>query len=113
VQSGTTVRLRTEDRHSARSVALLEFSLSDLLLSSPVLPPVGATVGVTITLPERYIEFEVPGVVVWHRQHEFTIGLDYLTARQTYGLTLAIALARQAAASAPARARRLNVAKGR
>jgi hypothetical protein len=87
--------------------------LSDLLLSSPVLPPVGATVGVTITLPERYIEFEVPGVVVWHRQHEFTIGLDYLSARQTYGLTLAIALARQAAAAAPARARRLNVAKGR
>jgi hypothetical protein len=106
VQPGATVRLRTEDRHTARAVTLIELSLSHLLLSSPVLPPVGANVGVTITLSERYIEFEVRAVVAWHRDGEFAVALDYLTARQTYGLTLAIALARQAvAAAAPALAR--------
>jgi hypothetical protein len=99
-QNGATVRLRTADPHSAREVTLLELSLSDLLLSSAVLPPVGIAVGVTIGLRDRHVEFEVPAVVAWHRKHEFAVTFDYLTARQTYALTLAIALARQAAAIA-------------
>jgi hypothetical protein len=99
------VRLRTADRHSAREVTLLELGLSDLLLSSAVLPPVGLAVGVTIGLRDRHIEFEVPAIVAWHRGHEFALTFDYLTARQTYGLTLAIALARQTATIAHTAAR--------
>jgi hypothetical protein len=103
------VRLRVDDRQGAREVSLLELSLSGLLLSSSVLPPVGIAVGVTIGLRDRHIEFEIPAIVAWHRQREFALTFDYLTARQTYGLTLAIALARQAGTIAHTAAR---VARG-
>jgi hypothetical protein len=105
VRAGETARLRTDDRHSTRRVTLLEFSLSDMLLSSATLPPVGANVGVAITLRDRHIEFELPGVVLWHRENDFAIELGHLTARQTYGLTLALELERQAAEAAPRVAR--------
>jgi hypothetical protein len=101
VRAGETVRIRTEDRAGSRRVTLLELSRSDLLLSSAVLPPVGAKVGVAIVLRDRHIEFEVWGVVVWHREQEFAIGFGHLSARQTYGLTLALELERQAAEAAP------------
>jgi hypothetical protein len=96
-QPGSTVRLHAEDRRNARYVTLVELSLSDLLLSSSARPAVGSALTVTIALRDRHIELEVPAVVAWHRDDEFTITFDYLTARQTYGLTLAIALAQQAA----------------
>ncbi|HEX3774685.1 MAG TPA: PilZ domain-containing protein [Polyangiaceae bacterium] len=96
VQPGALVRLRTESRHSLRSVTLIEFSLSDMLLASSVLPSIGAEVGVTIALRDRHIEFELPGIVAWHRDDEFAITFEYLSARQTYGLALALELARQA-----------------
>jgi hypothetical protein len=102
VRAGETVCMRSEDRRSARQVTLLEFSLSDMRLSSAVLPPVGATVAITIALRDRHVEFEVPAVVAWHREDEFTVTFDYLTARQAYGLTLALELERQAAALAQA-----------
>ncbi len=91
------MRLRGDDRRSARDVTLLELSLSDMRLSSGALPAVGSAVTVSVGLRDRHIEFEVPAVVAWHRDDEFTVVFDHLTARQTYGLTLAIALAQQAA----------------
>ena len=105
LRSGETVRLRTGERHGARKVTLLELSLSDMLLASSAPPPVGSTVGVMITLRDRHIEFEVEVQVAWHRDKEFTVTFGYLTARQTYGLSLAIELARQAADAAPHLAR--------
>jgi PilZ domain-containing protein len=103
VRAGETVRLRTEDRQSARKVTLLELSLSDMLLSSSVLPPIGATVGVMITLRDRHIEFEVPALVAWHREGEFAVTFGCLTARQMYGITLALELERQSQAARPDR----------
>ncbi len=99
------MRLRGDDRRSARHVTLLELGLSDMLLSSSVLPKMGSAVTVTVALRDRHIEFEVPAVVAWHRDGEFTITFAYLSARQTYGLTLAIALAHQAAERTPRLAR--------
>jgi len=105
VRSGETVRLRTDERRGARKVTLLELSLSDMLLTSSAPPPVGSTVGVTVALRDRHIEFEIEAQVAWHREKEFTVTFGYLTARQTYGLTLAIELARQVAEAAPRAAR--------
>jgi len=76
-------------------------------LSSSALPALGSAVTVSVALRDRHIEFEVPAVVAWHRNDEFTVVFDYLTARQTYGLTLAIALAQQAAERAVRDARRV------
>lgn len=109
VRVSETVRLRTDDRPSARQVTLLELSRSDMLLWSTAPPPVGATVGVTIVLRNRYIEFEVSGVVAWHREQEFSVTFGHLNSRQTYGLNLALELERRAAEAAPHAAR---VAKG-
>ena len=102
VRAGETVRLRSDDRPSARRVTLIELSRSDMLLSSPVLPPIGARVAVLLVLRDRHIELEVPGVVAWHRGQDFAVAFDYLTARQTYGLTLALELERRAAEAAEA-----------
>jgi hypothetical protein len=100
VRAGETVLLRTGARSSARRVTLVELSRSDILLSSPLLPPIGAAASVIILLRDRHIEIEVPGVVAWHREQDFALTFEYLTARQTYGLTLAIELERRAAEAA-------------
>ena len=89
----TNVRMViTEPGRGAREyqAMLLELSLSDLLLTEAVLPALGTHVSVAITLSGRYLEFELPGVVTWHRGHDFGVSFEYLTARQTYGLALAI-----------------------
>ncbi len=43
-------------------------------------------------LPGRYIEFEVPAVVAWFDGPEIGLKMPYLTARQAYGVALAIDL---------------------
>lgn len=105
LRDGETVLLRREGRRGKRRVKLLELSLSHLILSSTELPADGETVSITIELRDRHIEMEIPATVGWHRGSEFTVVFDYLTLRQTYGLTLALELARQAAEITPVIAR--------
>ncbi|HEY3668184.1 MAG TPA: PilZ domain-containing protein [Polyangiaceae bacterium] len=99
---GSTVRLLGVDKTECRAT-LLELSLSDVLLSGVQAPELGSNVSVAITLSGRYIEFELPGVVTWHHRQDFGVSFEYLTARQTYGLSLAISvLGRPARAKAAA-----------
>jgi len=89
--------------HSCRAT-LLELSLSDVLLTDVKPPPLGTLLSVAITLNGRYIEFELPGMVTWHHRGEFGVSFEYLTARQTYGLALAIdVMGCKAQAQAPAK----------
>lgn len=97
------VRLLVEERVRECSATLLELGMSDLLATGELLP-LGTRVSVGITLPGRYLEFEIPGMVSWHLNGEFGVSFDYLSARQTYGLVLAIDLLSQAASLATARA---------
>lgn len=100
--AGTTVRLTLEDRGRESSATLLELGMSDLLLAAAPVPELGTRVSVAITLTERFIEFEIPGMVSWHRDGHFGVSFDYLSPRQTYALVLAIDLLRTAAdAAAP------------
>ena len=103
---GTTVRLSIEGSSRPQSATLHELGMSDLLLSSPILPHLGSRLSVAITLPGRYLEFEIPGMVTWHLDGRFGVSFDYLSSRQTYGLVLAIDVMSRAVAEAPARAQR-------
>ncbi len=87
---GTIVRLSLDGSSRPQSATLHELGMSDLLLSAPVVPHLGSRLSVAITLPGRYLEFEIPGMVTWHLNGRFGISFDYLSARQTYGLVLAI-----------------------
>lgn len=95
--AGTQVRLFFAQQSRERSATLLELGMSDLLLAAVPVPALGTRVTVAITLTERYIEFEISGMVSWHRDGHFGISFDYLSARQTYALVLAIDLLRSAA----------------
>lgn len=88
IQPGTTVRVRTGARAPSARANLLELGSTSLVLSG-MSPPVGSTLTIAITLKGRYIEFEVSGEVTWQRDGVFGVGLDYLTARQAYGIALA------------------------
>src|SRR6478736_550078 len=101
---GTTVRLLLDGCNRAQIAALHELGMSDLLLSGPNLR-LGSRLTVAITLPGRFLEFEIPGMVTWHLDGCFGVSFDYLSARQTYGLVLAIDVISRAAESAPAQAR--------
>src|SRR4051812_35703120 len=93
---GTRVRLVLLARGRELQPTLLELGMSDLLLSAAELPDLGTRVSVAITLENRYLEFEIPGRISWHRNGEFGVSYDYLSPRQTYGLALAIDLMRRA-----------------
>jgi len=93
----TSVRLLIADKRGEFEATLVELSLSDFVLTEAVLPPLNTAVSVALTLRGRYLEFELPGVVSWHRGHEFGVSFEYLTARQMYGLALAIDVLGQAA----------------
>jgi hypothetical protein len=84
---------------------LHELGMSDLLLSCADRPLLGARLSVAITLPGRYLEFEIPGMVTWHLDGKFGVSFDYLSARQTYGLVLAIDVMSRAADEARLQAR--------
>lgn len=89
VMPGTMVRLSGSDRKLAHRARLLELGTSTLRLSALSPPPLGSRVFVAITLPGRFIEFEVPGIVDWERDADFGVRLEYLSARQAYGVALA------------------------
>src|SRR6478752_425278 len=89
VSDGTQVRLLTADRKLLGRASLLELGSSVLRLNAVHPPALGSNVLVAITLPSRYLEFEVPGLVDWERGSDFGITLDYLSARQAYGISLA------------------------
>src|SRR4051812_33511324 len=98
---GTTVRLLLDGSSREQSATLHELGMSDLLLSNPDRPHLGSRLSVAITLPGRYLEFEIPGMVTWHLDGQFGVSFDYLSARQTYGLVLAIDVISRAAETAP------------
>jgi hypothetical protein len=88
IQPGTTVRVRLGARGPSSRVDLLELGSADAILSG-MSPPVGSALSVAITLPGRYIEFEIAGTVTWQRGGTLGVAFDYLTARQAYGIALA------------------------
>lgn len=91
VAPGTTVRVVPADRKQAIRAQLLKLGSSDLVLSAlrPTALRLGAATHVAITLPGRYIELELPGIVDWEDGTTFGVRLDYLSARQAYGFSLA------------------------
>jgi hypothetical protein len=96
VAPGITVRVLSTDRRQLIRAQLVALGLSDLALSA-LRPPalgLGCKAFVAITLPGRYIEFELPGVVDWEDGPSFGIRLEHLTARQAYGMSLARELMR-------------------
>lgn len=103
--AGTVVRLKLDSSSREQSATLHELGMSDLLLSGSQLPYLGTRLSVGITLPGRYLEFEIPGMVTWHLDGRFGVSFDYLTARQTYGLVLAIDVLSRAAEETPVQAR--------
>jgi len=102
---GTKVRLSLAGTHQTLNATLHELGLSDLLLSCDELPLLGTRLSVAITLPGRYLEFEIPGMVSWHLNGQFGISFAYLSARQTYGLVLAMDVISRAAEEVPVRVR--------
>jgi len=103
--AGTLVRLMLQGSSRELSATLHELGMSDLLLSCPERPHLGARLSVAITLPGRYLEFEIPGMVTWHLNGQFGVSFDYLSARQTYGLVLAMDVLSRAAEESPVQAR--------
>jgi hypothetical protein len=103
--AGTLVRLLLEGSSREQSANLHELGMSDLLLSSADRPHLGARVSVAITLPGRFLEFEIPGMVTWHLNGQFGVSFDYLSARQTYGLVLAMDVLSRASEEARVQAR--------
>jgi hypothetical protein len=101
---GTTARVATKDRKHSTRALLIAIGSADLVITSALSFPVGAEVSVSITLPGRYIEFEVLGKIEWENGATFGISLDYLSARQAYAITLARQLLRAPVTAAPGRA---------
>jgi hypothetical protein len=101
---GTTVQLSIDGSSREQTATLHELGMSDLLLSGPALR-LGSRLSVSITLPGRFLEFQIPGMVTWHLDGRFGVSFDYLSARQTYGLVLAIDVISRAAEDAPVQAR--------
>lgn len=87
-----TVRLRLGEPIQEVQARLVELGTMDLLLSGIAPVPLGTRLRVLIPLPDRYLEFEVSGMVSWHRDGQFGIAFDHLTLRQTFALVLAIDL---------------------
>lgn len=85
---GTMVRLAT-DRKSASKALLVALGTADLVVTRAQPLTLGSRVSIAITLPGRYIEFEVAGNVEWEDGASYGIVFDYLTARQAYGIMLA------------------------
>jgi hypothetical protein len=87
--AGTLVRVATKDRKAASKAVLIALGSADLVITHAQPLTLGSRVSIAITLPGRYIEFEVPGNVEWEDGASYGIVFDYLTARQAYGITLA------------------------
>ncbi len=103
--ASATVRVLLQGSSRELHATLHELGMSDVLLSSSDLPQLGTRVSIAITLTGRYLEFELPGAVSWHHDGKFGVSFDYLSARQTYGLVLAMDLLSRAAEATPIQAR--------
>ena len=112
VDPGRTVRLVGAERGRECNANLVEIGMSDLLLSCAQAPRLGSRVTVGITLPGRYLEFELLGMVSWQLDGQFGVSFDYLSARQTYALVLAIDLMRSAADAANSARKLTGVERG-
>jgi hypothetical protein len=91
---GTRVRVTSGERKPPFKALLVALGAEDLVLTCPQPLVLGTRVAVAITLPGRYIEFEVTGEVEWENGASFGVRFDYLTARQAYGIMLARELLR-------------------
>jgi hypothetical protein len=89
IARGTVVRLSSADRKLSLKALLIALGSADLVITCPQPLPLGTRLTVAITLPDRYIEFELPGNVEWENGPNYGLVFDYLTARQAYGITLA------------------------
>jgi hypothetical protein len=94
VVHGTVVRVTNSERKPSFKALLVALGTEDLVLTSAQPLLLGTRIAVAITLPGRYIEFEVPGDVEWENGASFGVRFDFLTARQAYGITLARELLR-------------------
>ncbi len=112
VAPGTSVRIFSMDRKASVRAQLQAIGSSDFVVSAlrPAALGLGCQATVAVTLPGRYIEFELPCVVDGEDGATFGVRLDYLTARQAYGLALLRELLRQAPTVAKAQ-RRASTAK--
>jgi len=91
---GTVVRVSTGERKPSLKALLVALGSDDIVLTCAQPLALGTRVSIAITLPGRFIEFEVPGDVEWENGASFGIRFDYLTARQAYGISLARELLR-------------------
>jgi hypothetical protein len=98
---GTLVRVSTGERKPALKAVLVALGSADLVVTSAQRLALGSSVSISITLPGRYIEFEVPGSVEWENGASYGIVFEYLTARQAYGITLAREVLKAAPVAAP------------
>jgi hypothetical protein len=89
VARGTQVRITSADRKLSLKALLVALGSADLVITCAQPLTLGTRLTVAITLPDRYIEFELPGNVEWENGANYGLAFDYLTARQAYGITLA------------------------
>jgi hypothetical protein len=89
VASGTTVRVLCADRKPAVRALLVALSATDLVITCAQPLVLGTRLAIALTLPGRYIEFELPGAVEWENGSSYGIAFGYLSARQAYGVALA------------------------
>jgi hypothetical protein len=89
VERGTLVRITSSERKLSLKAILVALGSSDLVVTCAQPLTLGTRVMVAITLPGRFIEFELPGNVEWENGANYGLVFDYLTARQAYGIALA------------------------
>jgi hypothetical protein len=89
VARGTLVRITSADRKLSQKAILVALGSADLVVTCAQPLVLGTRLTVAITLPGRYIEFELPGNVEWENGANYGLSFEYLTARQAYGVTLA------------------------
>ncbi len=89
VAAGTTVRVSAGSRRQSTRAYLLELGTSNLVLTGIAAPAQDTELSIAITLPGRFVEFEVRGNVTWKRGADFCVELGELSDRQAYALSLA------------------------
>jgi len=102
VAPGTTVRVIAGNRRHGTRAYLLELGTSNLVLTGIAVPPQGTEVRIAITLPGRFVEFELPGNVTWQRSGDFCVEFAELSDRQVYALSLARELSQSSRAPSSA-----------
>lgn len=91
-----TVRLLSAERKSLGRAELVALSTTELRLKGMDGLASGSRLNVAITIPDRFIEFEVPGEVSGQQGQELLVRLGHLSARQAYGIALVMDLRQRA-----------------